>query len=217
MIFIGKLHKFFAFVLACRTIFHLICTNYSVVTTCKPIVTIGVRVMSDIVYLAIYDGISDWEYGYVLAHINSPEFQKAPHRFKVETVGRARGSIKTKGGLTVMPDLTLQELSTSKGKMLILCGADNAAAGGIDDFAEAAKYFIDNHICVAAICGATAALARRGLLDKVPHTSNAKEFLEMTGYAGSENYIQQQLFRQTISLQQVVLNRLLLQRKYLKN
>lgn len=147
--------------------------------------------MSNVVYLAIYDGISDWEYGYVLAHINSPEFQKAPHRFEVKTVGRTRESIKTKGGLTVLPDLTLHELSTSEGKMLILCGADNAAAGGIDDFAEAAKYFIDNRVCVAAICGATAALARRGILDEIPHTSNTKEFLEMTGYAGSENYNQQ--------------------------
>ncbi|MCC2524256.1 thiamine biosynthesis protein ThiJ [Vibrio coralliilyticus] len=147
--------------------------------------------MSNVVYLAIYDGISDWEYGYVLAHINSPEFQKAPHRFEVKTVGRTRESIKTKGGLTVLPDLTLHELSTSEGKMLILCGADNAAAGGIDDFAEAAEYFIDNRVCVAAICGATAALARRGILDDIPHTSNTKEFLEMTGYAGSKNYNQQ--------------------------
>ncbi|WP_299021964.1 DJ-1/PfpI family protein [uncultured Photobacterium sp.] len=146
--------------------------------------------MKDVVYLAIYDGISDWEYGYVLAHINSPEFQITPERFEVKTVGRTKESIKTKGGLTVIPDLTLQELSTSEGKMLILCGSDNAATGGIDDFVEAAKCFIDNRICVAAICGATAALARRGLLDKVLHTSNAKEFLKMTGYVGSQNYVQ---------------------------
>ncbi|MFA0122870.1 DJ-1/PfpI family protein, partial [Vibrio sp. 10N.261.48.A2] len=77
------------------------------------------------------------------------------------------------------------------GKMLILCGSDNAATGGIDDFIDVAKRFIDNGICVAAICGATAALARKGILDNVPHTSNAKEFLEMTGYAGSQNYIQE--------------------------
>ncbi|PQJ42705.1 thiamine biosynthesis protein ThiJ [Vibrio campbellii] len=147
--------------------------------------------MKESIYLAVYDGISDWEYGYVLAHINSQEFQAFPDRFVIKTVGRNKESIRTKGGLTVVPDLSLDKLNPSDGKMLILCGSDNAASGGIDDFVDAAKRFIDNGICVAAICGATAALARKGILDNVPHTSNAKEFLEMTGYAGSQNYIEE--------------------------
>ena len=147
--------------------------------------------MKESIYLAVYDGISDWEYGYVLAHINSQEFQAFPDRFVIKTVGRNKESIRTKGGLTVVPDLSLDKLNPSDGKMLILCGSDNAATGGIDNFVDAAKRFIDNGICVAAICGATAALARKGILDNVPHTSNAKEFLEMTGYAGSQNYIQE--------------------------
>ncbi|WP_373947773.1 DJ-1/PfpI family protein [Vibrio pomeroyi] len=147
--------------------------------------------MKESIYLAVYDGISDWEYGYVLAHINSQEFQAFPDRFVIKTVGRNKESIRTKGGLTVVPDLSLDKLNPSDGKMLILCGSDNAASGGIDDFVDAAKRFIDNGVCVAAICGATAALARKGILDNVPHTSNAKEFLEMTGYAGSQNYIQE--------------------------
>ncbi|MDP2589633.1 DJ-1/PfpI family protein [Vibrio sp. 10N.237.312.C02] len=147
--------------------------------------------MKESIYLAVYDGISDWEYGYVLAHINSQEFQAFPDRFEIKTVGRNKESIRTKGGLTVVPDLSLDKLNPSDGKMLILCGSDNAATGGIDDFIDVAKRFIDNGICVAAICGATAALARKGILDNVPHTSNAKEFLEMTGYAGSQNYIQE--------------------------
>lgn len=147
--------------------------------------------MKESIYLAVYDGISDWEYGYVLAHINSQEFQAFPGRFEIKTVGRNKESIRTKGGLTVVPDLSLDKLNPSDGKMLILCGSDDAVTGGIDDFVDVAKRFIDNGICVAAICGATAALARKGILDNVPHTSNAKEFLEMTGYAGSQNYIQE--------------------------
>ena len=43
--------------------------------------------MKESIYLAVYDGISDWEYGYVLAHINSQEFQAFPDRFVVKTVG----------------------------------------------------------------------------------------------------------------------------------
>ena len=63
-----------------------------------------------------------------------------------------------------MPDLSLDKLNPSDGKMLILCGSDNAASGGIDDFVDAAKRFIDNGICVAAICGAGVAVVTDRLL-----------------------------------------------------
>jgi putative intracellular protease/amidase len=42
---------------------------------------------------------------------------------------------------------------------------------------------------VAAICGATAGLARAGLLDDRKHTSAAKEYLQATGYQGVGNYV----------------------------
>jgi putative intracellular protease/amidase len=41
---------------------------------------------------------------------------------------------------------------------------------------------------VAAICGATAGLARAGILDNVQHTSNARAYLEATGYQGAALY-----------------------------
>jgi putative intracellular protease/amidase len=42
---------------------------------------------------------------------------------------------------------------------------------------------------VAAICGATAGLARAGLLDERRHTSAAPEYLAATGYAGGRLYV----------------------------
>ena len=42
---------------------------------------------------------------------------------------------------------------------------------------------------VAAICGATAGLARAGLLDERRHTSAAAEYLLATGYAGGEHFV----------------------------
>jgi putative intracellular protease/amidase len=42
---------------------------------------------------------------------------------------------------------------------------------------------------VAAICGATAGLARTGILDTRTHTSNSAEYLAMTGYAGGDRYV----------------------------
>jgi putative intracellular protease/amidase len=42
---------------------------------------------------------------------------------------------------------------------------------------------------VAAICGATAGLARAGLLDERDHTSASAEYLAATGYAGGDRYV----------------------------
>ncbi|WP_425669794.1 DJ-1/PfpI family protein [Vibrio owensii] len=145
--------------------------------------------MKRIVHLAIYEGISDWEFGYVIAHINSPELQQNNHCYEVKTVGRDKNSVKSKGGITMLPDLTLDELNPIDSEMLILCGSDNAAIGGISDFIQKARLFIEQNKSIAAICGATAALAKEGLLDERSHTSNSKEFMEMTGYSGSKYYV----------------------------
>lgn len=50
---------------------------------------------------------------------------------------------------------------------------------------------IDRGVIVAAVCGATVALAYAGILDQRKHTSNGKGFLEMVcpTYKGSSNYI----------------------------
>lgn len=48
-------------------------------------------------------------------------------------------------------------------------------------FAAAARRFLDAGVRVAAICGATAGLARASLLDEGSHTSAAAEYLAATG------------------------------------
>ena len=140
------------------------------------------------IHLATYNTMSDWEVGYVVAHLNSTEFQKTPGRFQVKTIGNSLDPIITKGGLRILPDLSLNMLEPRDSRMLILPGGDIAAKGSIDSFVKKAAQFLSADVPVAAICGATAALARFGLLDKVPHTSNAKSFLEIVGYKGGAYY-----------------------------
>lgn len=140
------------------------------------------------VHLAVYDTLADWEFGYVAAHINSPQFQKRPGRYQIKTVGETLDPITTMGGLRILPDVALENLDPADSRMLILPGAEIAADGGIDAFAKLAARFLGAGVPVAAICGATAALARNGLLDDVQHTSNAPEFLEATGYKGAVHY-----------------------------
>jgi putative intracellular protease/amidase len=61
-------------------------------------------------------------------------------------------------------------------------------AGGGEAFAAAGR-FLEAGVPVAAICGATAGLARAGLLDDRNHTSAAAEYLAATGYAGADRYV----------------------------
>jgi putative intracellular protease/amidase len=58
-------------------------------------------------------------------------------------------------------------------------------------YVEVAARFLDAGVPVAAICGATEALARVGLLDHRRHTSAAPEALAATGYAGQDHYVDQ--------------------------
>jgi putative intracellular protease/amidase len=50
------------------------------------------------------------------------------------------------------------------------------------------RRFLEAGVPVAAICGATAGLARTELLDQRNHTSAAPEYLAATGYAGADRY-----------------------------
>lgn len=47
---------------------------------------------------------------------------------------------------------------------------------------------MDRGLPVAAICGATAGLAREGLLDDRAHTGAVSYYLEATGYRGGKHY-----------------------------
>jgi len=145
--------------------------------------------MSSIVHLAVYDTLADWETGYVVAHVNHPQFQRDPGRYGVRTVAATSAPVTTMGGVRITPDLTLDELDPSASAMLVLPGAHGWDAGGDREMAKAAAAFLDRGVPVAAICGATAGLARAGLLDERRHTSNAREYLAATGYAGGRHYV----------------------------
>lgn len=144
--------------------------------------------MTGTVHLAIYDTLADWEIGFATAHINSGAWQRQPDHFRVVTVGETPDPVTTMGGLRLTPDMAVAHLDPAGSAMLILPGADTWLSGGNMAFVDAARAFLDAGVPVAAICGATGGLAAAGLLDDRPHTSNAREFLEATGYRGSAHY-----------------------------
>lgn len=140
------------------------------------------------VHLAIYDTLSDWEVGFVAAHINNGAWQREPGRYRVATVGETHEPVTSMGGLRITPDVALDELKPEDNAMLVLPGAETWLTGGNGPFARKASELLHEDVPVAAICGATAGLASEGLLDSRHHTSDAAEFLQATGYQGADLY-----------------------------
>ena len=137
---------------------------------------------STTVHLAVYDTFADWETGHITAHLTQ-------NGFTVRTVGPTTGPVTTMGGVRIQPDLALGELDPEDSALLILTGAHLWDAGDdLAPFAAKARAFLDAGVPVAAICGATAGLAREGLLDDRDHTSAVSFYLGATGYKGGDHY-----------------------------
>jgi putative intracellular protease/amidase len=139
------------------------------------------------VHVGIYDALADWEVGYLLVELRTGRFTGT--RFDVVAVAESREPITTMGGVHMTPDALLSDLDPADSDLLVLPGGELWDAGGGAPFAAAAERFLDAGVPVAAICGATAGLARAGLLDHRRHTSAAAEYLAATGYAGGEHYV----------------------------
>lgn len=140
------------------------------------------------VHLYVFDTLADWEPGYAVAGINDPESQLRPGRYGVQTVGLGKTPVSTMGGVRILPDLALDEVDPKESAMLILPGGHAWDQGKNMEAIAVARRFLEAGVPVAAICGATAGLARGGLLDARPHTSNMKAYLEATGYGGGAFY-----------------------------
>ncbi|MFD5619134.1 DJ-1/PfpI family protein [Streptomyces yangpuensis] len=138
------------------------------------------------VHLAVYDTYADWETGHTTAHLTQ-------RGHAVRTVGfAAEAPVTTMGGVRIQPDLALTDLRPEDSSLLILTGAALWDAGDeLAPFAAKAREFLAAGVPVAAICGATAGLAREGLLDDRTHTSAMSLYLaEQPGYAGAEHYVE---------------------------
>nr|WP_149828216.1 DJ-1/PfpI family protein [Streptomyces tailanensis] len=135
------------------------------------------------VHLAVYDTYADWETGHTTAWL-----ARAGH--EIRTVGPSPEPVRTIAGVRIQPDLALTDLRPEDSSLLILTGADLWDAGDdLAPFARKAREFLDAGVPVAAICGATAGLAREGLLDDREHTSAVPFYLAATGYGGGDRYV----------------------------
>jgi len=126
-----------------------------------------------VVYVLVFEGYADWEPALAMCEV------RKSGKFDLKTVGFERRPVTSMGGLKVEPDLALSEMSTEGAALFVLPGGDmweqtepsEALAGVVRAFDRA-------RVPIAAICGATVAMARLGLLDARRHASNAKAYLK---------------------------------------
>lgn len=136
-------------------------------------------------YVYIHNGFADWELGYILPEIVRTSFKMGGsdelkrNTFPVKTVSIGKQTVTSMGGLKIVADYSLEEISSRDAAILLLPGGESwqnpQNNAGI---AEKIQAFHEQKIPIAAICGAVISLARLGLLNTVKHTGNNIEELK---------------------------------------
>lgn len=148
--------------------------------------------MGRIAYLYVFDGMADWETGYLFAELNSGRyFRKGAGRWSVKTVSPARAAVVTMGGCRIAPDLRVDDIDAGNAGLLVLPGGDTWLESLHDPILRKSGEFLKAGIPVAAICGATLGLGRAGYLNDRPHTSNDPNYFK----AVCPNYFGEAFYR----------------------
>jgi putative intracellular protease/amidase len=141
--------------------------------------------------LYAFDGMADWEYGYIAAELNAGRyFKERGSRLELRTASLSREPVRTMGGLRILSDMLLEEIKAEDCALLILPGGEGWLGPERAPAVEKASSLLDAGVTVAAICGATFALAAAGLLDDRAHTSNDLGYLKAVcpAYRGEALY-----------------------------
>ncbi|MES1037165.1 type 1 glutamine amidotransferase family protein [Bacillus pumilus] len=142
-------------------------------------------------YLYVFNTMSDWEYGYLIAELNSGRyFKKELAPLRVITVGVNKEIKTTMGGLCIKPDISLDECNLENKDLFILPGGTTWGEDIHQPILERVGQALELGTIIAAICGATEGLANRGYLNTRRHTSNNLEYTKMVcpNYKGEKFY-----------------------------
>jgi len=137
------------------------------------------------VYVLAVSGFADWEPAHALAEL------RRHGGYRVEVVGLTREAVESMGGVRVQPTRTLAEVDASDVAVFILPGGDRwEAAPPEPELVALLKRLDGAGVPIAAICGATIAVVRGGLLRGRAHTSNGQAYLrqQVPGYADASQY-----------------------------
>ena len=144
------------------------------------------RTPAKAVHLLVVDGFADWEPAHAIAEL------RRHGGYDVETVGLSPAPVESMGGVRVLPTRTVSEVDPARVAVFILPGGDRWETAPVEPELGALLTRLDaKGIPIAAICGATVAIARLGLLRGRRHTSNGLEYLrsQVPGYSEAAGYV----------------------------
>ena len=138
------------------------------------------------VYLLAIPGFADWEPAHALAEV------RRHGQYRVEVLALSDAAVESMGGLTIQPTRTLADLDPDDVALLILPGGDRWEREPIEPaLLDALRRLDALGVPLAAICAATTAVARAGLLRGRRHTSNGLAYLreQVPDYAEATGYV----------------------------
>lgn len=135
-------------------------------------------------YIYLFEGFSDWEIAYLTPELNKSE------KCQLLYVSKDSQTVCSMGGLKVTTDLILSEIDPAKIDLFILPGGTMWENNMDNEVASFILNLKENNKPMAAICGATVALAKLGMLNHIGHTSNALEYMKwaVPAYSAEEYY-----------------------------
>jgi putative intracellular protease/amidase len=137
------------------------------------------------VYLLVVEGFADWEPAHAVAEL------RRQGQFRVEAVGLTSAPVQSMGGIRVLPSTTVADVDPADVAAFILPGGDRWETSPVEPEIEQLLIGLDaQRVPIAAICAATVAITRLGLLHGRRHTSNGLEYLRshVPGYSEAANY-----------------------------
>ena len=138
------------------------------------------------VYLLVVPGFADWEPAHAVAEL------RRHGGYRVEVVGLTTEPVESMGGVRVLPNRSIAEVDAADVAVFIIPGGDRWESSPLEpELVALLRALDDADVPIAAICGATVAVAQAGILRGRRHTSNGPEYLaqKAPGYTGAAEYI----------------------------
>jgi putative intracellular protease/amidase len=139
------------------------------------------------VYLLVIPGFADWEPAHALAEL------RRNGGYRVEIVGLSKDAVESMGGMTVQPTRDISAVDPADVAVFILPGGDRWEQEPLDPRLSSVLHALDKrNVPIAAICAATTAIARTGLIRGRRHTSNGLDYLkqQVPAYTEADAYVE---------------------------
>lgn len=148
--------------------------------------------MSRKVVFIILDRFADWEGAYLSSMLLDEELT---HSIKVFWASTDKEPKKSLGNMTVIPDMTLEEIPEDT-DALILIGGESWRTDVADKVTPVVKKFKASGKIIGFICDATYFAAKEGFLNEVKHTGNdLMDIKKLDNYRNEEMFLMENAVR----------------------